>query len=109
MTAGRITVRMSGDLGLDYANELLTELKKATGYDWSSEKRSGGDHLTAVEEIILSAVIGALGTKGTDLAFDAVVGRVREIVKRWKNGRLNPPDVIVEAAVETPDEEPQEN
>lgn len=105
MTAGRITVRMSGDLGLDYANELLTELKKATGYDWSSEKRSGGDHLTAVEEIILSAVV----IKGTDLAFDAVVGRVREIVKRWKNGRLNPPDVIVEAAVETPDEEPQEN
>lgn len=104
MTAPLITVKLRGDLGLDDADQLLSELTEETGLEWRSEELPSGDHLSGIVEIMLStagnaalaAVVTASVNKVGGKVTQATGRKVREIVDRWKEQRLDPPEATVE-------------
>jgi len=91
--ATRITVTLTGALGLDDADLLLTELEEETGLDWRAEDRSDVRHLGGVDHILLDALLS--GT--VELSLHAALDKAREIVRDWQERRLDPPDASVEA------------
>jgi len=93
--APRITVRLTGAIGLDDVDLLLDELTKETGLDWREERPAEGRNLGAWD-LLLTAVISGAAGKGGEAAAGAVGDRVRKVVTQWKDRRLNPPDVEVE-------------
>lgn len=93
----RVTVRVMGSIGVDDANRLLTELARATGLSWREEHPPDDTHLSGTGGLLLDAVIsGAVGKAG-EVMVEATVDRVREAVGRWREKRLDPPDVDVRA------------
>jgi hypothetical protein len=101
----RITVRLTGDLGLDGAGLLLEDLERQTGLSWSAERRPDeGGHLdSGIAEVILIAV----ASRTAEMAYASVVDRVRDAVKTWRETHLDPPQVEVEAVeVEAAEPEP---
>jgi hypothetical protein len=94
--ASCVTVRLTGVIGLDDADRLRDELTKETGLDWREERPADGKHLAgAVVELVLTAVISGAAGKGAEVAIAATAGRVREVVSRWRDRRLDPPDAEV--------------
>lgn len=100
----RITVRLTGDLGLDGAGLLLEDLERQTGLSWSDERRPDeGGHLdSGIAEVILIAV----ASRTAEMAYTTVVDRVREAVQDWRKTHLDPPHAEVEVA-EIDDAEPE--
>ncbi|HWG25906.1 hypothetical protein [Actinospica sp.] len=93
--ATQVTVRITGDLGLDEAEGLLKDLERQTGLEWSEERRDGAEHLSGgIAELLLTVLL----EKGVSLAMDPVVDRVRESVTRWRETRLSPPEAQIETA-----------
>lgn len=103
--ASRIIVKITGAIGIDDADRLLANLTKEVGLDWREERHPDGKHLGGIVEFLLTAVIGGAGGKGTEVAIEATVDRVREVVSRWRDRRLDPPDVEVETQ-DVPEEQP---
>jgi hypothetical protein len=94
--ASRVTVRLTGVIGLDDADHLLGELAKETGLDWREERPADGKHLAgAVVELLLTAVISGVAGKGAEAVIGATADHVREVVSRWRDRRLDPPDAEV--------------
>lgn len=92
--ATRITVRLTGDLGLDGAGSLLRDLERRTGLSWRDERPADeGGHLDGgFAQMLLYAV----AARTAEMAFATVVERVRESVDDWRKTHLDPPDVAVE-------------
>jgi hypothetical protein len=94
--ASRVTVRLTGAIGLDDADHLLAELAKETGLDWREERPADGKHLAGtVVELLLTAVISGAAGKGAEVAIAATTDHVRKVVSRWRDRRLDPPDAEV--------------
>jgi hypothetical protein len=92
-----VTVRLTGKLGVDDADGLLTDLTRETGLTWREVPFPSDTHLGGVSELLLDAVIsGAVGKSGEVIA-EATLDRVRKTVRRWRDKRLDPPDVDVRA------------
>lgn len=93
--ASRVTVRLKGTIGLDDAGRLLAELTEETGLDWCEERPPDGKHL-GVADLLLTAVISGVAGKSAEAAAEAVGNRVRQVVSRWRDRRLDRPDADVE-------------
>ncbi|MFF0388304.1 hypothetical protein ACFYS8_06345 [Kitasatospora sp. NPDC004615] len=90
----RISVSLKGPLGLDDASRLLEELAAQTGLGWREEPVDEGKVLSGgLVEILLVAVV----SKTTELAFEAVLERVKQVVERWREERLDRPEAAVDA------------
>ncbi len=96
--ATQITVRVTGDLGLDDAEELLGELRRQTGVEWSEQHPVEDDgHLTGgLVEILITAVVGKGVEMALDPVIDRVVDRVHEAIDRFRGTRLDPPATQVD-------------
>lgn len=87
--ATQLTVSVRGSLGLDDDQRLIDELQRATGLVWRGETAEANEHLDGgIVEIVLVAVLG----KTTELAYSAVVEKVRTHVEQWRRERLDAPD-----------------
>lgn len=87
--AMRLTVSVRGSLGLDDDRRLIGELEKATGLAWRREPVKAGDLLDGgIVEIVLLAVVG----KTTELAYGAVVEKVRSGIEQWRREHLDETD-----------------
>jgi hypothetical protein len=93
--ASRITVRLTGAIGLDDADRLLDKLTKETGLDWRGERPADGRNLGAWDLLLTAVISGAVG-KGGEAAAGVVGDHVRKVVNQWKDRRLDPPDAEVE-------------
>jgi hypothetical protein len=94
--ASRVTVRLTGAIGLDDSDRLLAELAKETGLDWREECPADGEHLAgAVMELLFTAVISGAAGKGAEAAIGATADHVREVISRWRDRRLDPPDAVI--------------
>jgi hypothetical protein len=103
--ASRVTVRLTGTIGLDDSDRLLGELAKETGLEWREERSAGGKHLGgAVAELLLTAVISGVAGKSAEAAIGATADHVREVVSRWRDRRLDPPDAEI-ATQDVPEEQ----
>jgi len=100
----RITVRLTGDIGLDGAGLLLEDLERQTGLSWRDERRPDeGGHLdSGIAEVILIAV----ASRTAEMAYASVVDRVREAVQDWRKTHLDPPRVEVEVVEVTAEPDP---
>lgn len=106
----RVIVRIKGKAGIDDVDRLLTDLAERTGLYWRHERHErherpenapdahGARHLSGVGELLLTAVISGATGKGAELAAGAALDRVREVIRRWRDRRLDPPDVEIETA-----------
>jgi|ERR1700679_2046447 hypothetical protein len=101
----RVIVRLKGTIGLDDAGRLLAELADETGLDWSEERVPDGKHL-GVADLLLTAVISGAAGKSAEAAAEAAGNRVRQVISRWRDRRLDPPDAEIETQ-ETPAEQPE--
>ncbi|MBR7832887.1 hypothetical protein KDL01_06415 [Actinospica durhamensis] len=105
--ATQITVRVTGDLGLDDAEELLRELRQQTGVEWSEQKSPAEDdgHLTGgLVEILISAVVGKGVEMALDPVIDRVVDRVHQAIDRFRGTRFDPPATQVDLSSVDPDQ-----
>lgn len=102
--ASRVTVRLSGRAGIDDVDRLLADLTKETELEWREEHPGDSKHLTGIVELVLTAVISGAAGKGGEVAVAATVDRVRKVVSRWRDRRLEPPDAEV-GTQEEPDEQ----
>lgn len=102
--ASRVTVRLTGRIGIDDVDRLLADLTKETELDWREERAPDSRHLAGIVELVLTAVISGAAGKGAEVAVGATVHRVREVVSRWRDRRLDPPDAEV-GTQEVPDEQ----
>jgi hypothetical protein len=103
--ASRVTIRLTGTIGLDDSDRLLAELAKETGLDWREERPADGKHLAgAMVELLLTAVISGAAGKGAEAAIEATADRVREVVSHWRDRRLDPPAADIVTA-DVPDEQ----
>ena len=93
--ASRVTVRLSGRVGIDDIDRLLADLTKETELDWREERPADSKHLTGIAELVLTAVISGAAGKGAEVAVTATVERAREVVSRWRDRRLDPPEAEV--------------
>lgn len=104
----RLTVSVQGPLGLDDGQRLLDSLRHSTGLEWRFEPVEDDGHLSGgLVEIVLVAVL----SKSTELAYGAVVEKVRDRVEEWRRGRLDKPEYeLVEHAADAggEDGEPEE-
>jgi hypothetical protein len=95
--ATRITVRVSGPLGLDGPNQLRRALERETELDWSEQSSADDTHLSGgLAEILLVAIV----SKSAEMAFGGAVEQAREgvhkVVEHWREQRLDPPKTVVE-------------
>jgi hypothetical protein len=80
---------VNGALGLDDGRRLIDELGQATGLEWWLEPVPTDGHLTGgVIEIVLVAVLG----KSTELAYGAVLEKVRDRAEQWRREHLDKPE-----------------
>lgn len=94
----RVVVRLTGRTGIDDADRLLADLAKETGLDWREEPPSpGGKHLTGIAELILTVLISGAAGKGAEMAVEAAADRARDVVNRWRDRRLDPPEAEIGA------------
>jgi hypothetical protein len=95
-----VIVRIKGKAGIDDADRLLTDLAEETGLDWRQERPDahGARHLSGVGELLLTAVISGATGKAAEMAAEATLDRVREVISRWRDRRLDPPDTEIETA-----------
>jgi hypothetical protein len=107
----RITVTLKGSVGLDDADLLLAELENQTRLDWHREDRPDDKHLVGgFLEILLVAVTSKSVEMAYENAFEKVRElqlreKVREIIERWRETHLDPPDASIETTpVEGSDE-----
>jgi hypothetical protein len=103
-------VRLTGKAGIDDAARLVADLAKETELDWREEHPRDDKHLSGIGELLLTAVISGAVGKGGEVAVAATVDRIREVVKRWRDRRLDPPDAEVgmrEVPVEPDEAGPQ--
>lgn len=85
----RLTVSVHGSLGLDDDRRLIDELEKATGLVWRREPAKDSGHLDGgIIEIVVVAVLG----KTTELAYGAVVEKVRSHIEQWRREHLDETD-----------------
>src|SRR5262249_47361640 len=103
--ASRVIVKITGAIGIDDVDRLRADLAKEVELDWREERPPDGEHLGGIGELLLGAVIGGVAGKGTEVAIDVTVERVREVVSRWRDRRLDPPDVEV-GTQDVPEEQP---
>ena len=103
--ASRVIVKITGTIGIDDVGRLLADLTKEVELEWREERPQDGNHLGGIVELLLTAVIGGAAGKGTEVAIEATVDRVREVVSRWQDKRLDPPDVEV-GTQDVPEEQP---
>lgn len=89
-------VKITGPIGIDDVNHLLADLTKEAGLDWHEERPADSKHLGGIADVLLTAVIGGTAGKGAEVAVEATVDRVREVISRWRERRLDPPDVEVQ-------------
>lgn len=101
----RVIVRIKGKAGIDDVDRLLADLAKETGLDWRHERSPDAGQLSGVGELLLTAVISGATGKSAEMAAEAALDRVREVIRRWRDRRLDPPDTEVETA-ELPEGEP---
>src|ERR1039457_3605139 len=101
----RVTVRVTGRIGIDDADRLLTDLAKETDLDWREEHSPDDGHLAGVGELLLTAMISGAAGKGAEVMVEATVDRVREAIGRWRDRRLDPPGIEVRTQ-ELPEDEP---
>lgn len=101
----RVVVKITGVIGLDEVDRLLADLMKEAGLDWCEERPADGKHLSGMTDVLLAAVISGTAGKGAEVAVEATVDRVREVVSRWRDRRLDSPDVEVQTQ-DVPDEQP---
>jgi hypothetical protein len=91
--ATRISVTVKGPIGLDGPDRMLGELEKATDLSWQLRVVDQGKVLsTGIVEIVLTAVI----TKGLEMSAEAAVDAVKDLVKRWRRERLDPPQTTID-------------
>jgi hypothetical protein len=93
-----------GKTGIDDVDRLLTDLAEETDLDWRHERSPDGGHLSGVGELLLTAVISGAAGKGAEMAAGTILDRVREVIRRWRDRWLDPPDTGVEAAELSEDE-----
>lgn len=87
--AMQLTVSVRGALGLDDDRRLIDELQKATGLSWRHEPTQADGHLDGgIVEIVLVAVLG----KTTELAYGAIVEKVRSHIEQWRREHLDETD-----------------
>jgi hypothetical protein len=103
--SSRVTVKLTGAIGLEDADRLLNELTKETGLDWHEESPPDVKNL-GVWDLLLTAVISGAAGKGAEATVEATSDRVREVVRRWRDRRLDPPNAEVETR-EVPAEQPE--
>jgi hypothetical protein len=97
----RVIVRIKGKAGIDDVDRLLTDLAEETDLGWRHEhpeEANGARHLSGVGELLLTAVISGATGKGAEMAAEATLNRVREVIRRWRDRRLDPPDTEIETA-----------
>lgn len=97
----RVIVRIMGAVGVDDVDRLLGDLMKETALEWREERSPDGKHLGAAVDTVLLAVMGGAVGKGTEM----VVDRAREVVGRWRDRRLDPPDAEV-CTQDVPEQQP---
>lgn len=90
-----VTVRMTGQIGLDDVEELREYLARETDLEWDEESVPDGRHLSGLAETILIAVVANAAGRRADTALDMVVLQVREAARRWRDRWLDPPDIEV--------------
>jgi len=84
-----LTVSVRGTLGLDDGAHLLDALESSTGLEWRLAPAPDRGHLSGgIAEVVLVAVL----SKSTELAYGAVVEKVRDRVEQWRRGRLDRPE-----------------
>ncbi|GAA2522729.1 hypothetical protein GCM10010276_87250 [Streptomyces longisporus] len=96
--ATRISVSVKGLFGLDEPERLLDELAARTRLSWHQQEVDQEKNLGGIVEIVLIAVV----TKTADMTVEAAVQAVKDVIGRWREERLDPP----EASIRT-DPEPQ--
>jgi hypothetical protein len=80
-------------MGLDDPDRMLGDLARATGMSWQAREVDQGAVLTGgIVEIVLTAVIA----KGVNMSAEAAVEAVKDLVKRWRATRLDPPEMVVD-------------
>jgi hypothetical protein len=102
--ASSVIVRIKGKTGIDEADRLLADLSRETRSAWRHEHSPDSGALSGVGELLLTAVISGAAGKGAELTAEATVDRVRAVIRRWRDRRLDPPDVDVETRAEPEDE-----
>lgn len=90
-----VTVRLTGQIGLDDVEELREYLAGETDLEWAEESVPDGRHLTGLAETILIAVVANAAGRRADTTIDMVVLQVREAARRWRERWLDPPDIEV--------------
>jgi hypothetical protein len=101
----RVTVRITGRTGIDDADRLLTDLAKETDLDWHQENSPGSRHLNGIGDVLLTAVISGTVGKGAQMTIEATLSRVHKVTSRWRDRRLDPPDIEI-ATQELSEDEP---
>jgi hypothetical protein len=104
MTSGAI-VRIKGKTGVDDAGRLLAELAEETDLEWRQQRSRDGGQLSGMGELLLTAVISGAAGKGAEMVAEGTLDRVRAVIRRWRDRKLDPPDAEVEL-VELPEDEP---
>jgi hypothetical protein len=100
--ARQLTVRVKGSRGLDDDQPLLKTLEDSTGLKWHLESVRDEGHLSAgIVEIVLVAVL----SRSTELAYGAVVEKVRTHVEQWRDKYLDKPtyEITEESVAEAAD------
>lgn len=93
----RVTVRVMGRIGVGDVDDLLADLSRQTGLDWRAEHSPDDTHLAGAGDLLLGAVISGAAGKGAEVMTAATVDRVRKAVRRWRDRRLDPPDIELQA------------
>ena len=91
----RITVRVTGQIGLDDIDELRAYLAKETELDWHQESRPDREHLSGIVESFLIGMTAGIAAGRANAAIDVIVAQVREAIRRWRDQWLEPLDVDV--------------
>ena len=94
--ASSVIVRIKGKTGIDEADRLLADLSRETRSTWRQEHSADSGALSGVGELLLTAVISGAAGKAAELTAEATLDRVRAVIRRWRDRRLDPPDVEVE-------------
>jgi hypothetical protein len=93
----RVIVHVKGRVGIDDADALIASLSRETGLDWHAEHlpaRTGT--LSTPGMLVLQSVLDAAAGKALEAAAEVALKHTRQAVSRWRERRLDPPDVEIE-------------
>jgi hypothetical protein len=101
--AARVTVRVLGRIGVDDADRLLADLSRETELHWRQDHSPDDAHLGGISDLLLTAAVSGAVGRSAEVATAAALDRVRAAISRWRDRRLDPPDIDIQ--VQAPPED----